>query len=64
MPRDIVQKLNAAGREIVKMPDILQRFSQLNLEPVSMSPEDFAKFIEADIQKYAAIAHRAGIQKQ
>jgi tripartite-type tricarboxylate transporter receptor subunit TctC len=64
LPRDIVQKLNAAGREIVKMPDILERFNQLNLEPVAMSPEDFAKFIKADIQKYAEVAKKAGIQAQ
>ena len=64
MPREIVQKLNAAGREIVKMPDILERFNQLNLEPVAMSPEDFAKFIKADIQKYAEVARKARIQPQ
>jgi tripartite-type tricarboxylate transporter receptor subunit TctC len=64
VPRDIVQKLNAAAREIVKMPDILERYASLNLEPVSMSPEEFGKFISADLQKYAAIAKKAGIQLQ
>lgn len=64
MPQEVVQRLNAAAREIVKMPDILERYAHLNLEPVSMSPEDFGKFIRADIQKYADIAKRAGIQPQ
>jgi tripartite-type tricarboxylate transporter receptor subunit TctC len=64
LPRDIVEKLNAAAREIVKMPDILERYTSLNLEPVSMSPEDFGKFIKADIQKYAEIARKAKIQPQ
>jgi len=44
--------------------DILERYASLNLEPVSMSPEDFGKFIRADIQKYAEIARKAKIQPQ
>ncbi|HYC44977.1 MAG TPA: tripartite tricarboxylate transporter substrate binding protein [Burkholderiales bacterium] len=64
LPREVVVKVNAAAREIVKMPDILDRYASLNLVPVSMSPEDFAKFIRIDIGKYADIAKRAGIQPQ
>jgi tripartite-type tricarboxylate transporter receptor subunit TctC len=64
LPHDIVQKINGAARQIVQMPDVLERYASLNLEPVSMSPEEFAQFIKADIQKYAEIAKRAGIQPQ
>ena len=64
LPRAIVQKLNAAAREIVQMPDVLERYASLNLEPVSTTPEEFAEFIKADILKYADIAKRAGIQPQ
>lgn len=64
VPRDIVGKLNDAARQIVQMPDLLERYAGLNLEPVSTSPEDFAKFIRADIQKYADIVKKAGIQPQ
>lgn len=64
LPRDIVEKLNAAARQIVQMPDVLERYASLNLEPVSTTPEEFAQFIKADIQKYADIVRRAGIQPQ
>jgi tripartite-type tricarboxylate transporter receptor subunit TctC len=64
MPREIVMKLNGVAREIVKMPDILDRYASLNLEPVSMSPEEFGTFIKGDLRKYAEIAKKAGIQKQ
>ena len=64
LPRDVVERLNAAARQIVQMPDVLERYASLNLEPVSMSPEDFGKFIKGDIQKYADIAKRAGIVQQ
>jgi tripartite-type tricarboxylate transporter receptor subunit TctC len=46
------------------MPDTLERFTGLNLEPVSATPEEFGKFIRADLQKYADIARRARIEPQ
>ena len=64
LPKAIVEKLNAAAREIVRMPDILERFTGLNLEPVSATSEEFARFIKADLHKYAEIAQKAGIQPQ
>ena len=64
LPRPIVDKLNAAARQMVQMPDILERFAALNLEPVSGTPEEFAQFIKADLKKYAEIAKKAGIQPQ
>ena len=64
LPKPVVEKLNAAARQIVHMPDILERYAMLNLEPVSSTPEEFAKFLKADLQKYVDIAKRAGIQPQ
>jgi tripartite-type tricarboxylate transporter receptor subunit TctC len=64
LPKAIVEKLNAAARQIVEMPDILERFVGLNLEPISTTPEAFAQFIKADLQKYAEIARKAEIQPQ
>jgi tripartite-type tricarboxylate transporter receptor subunit TctC len=64
MPKAIVEKLKAAARQIVGMPDILERFAGLNLEPMSTTPEAFAQFIKADLQKYAEIARKAGVQPQ
>lgn len=64
MPSAIVDKLHAATRQIVQMPDILERFAALNLEPVSSTQEEFARFLKTDLQKYAEIARKAGIQPQ
>ena len=64
LPKPIVEKLNAAARQIVQMPDLLERYAMLNLEPVSETPEAFAAFLKADLKKYADIAKRAGIQAQ
>jgi tripartite-type tricarboxylate transporter receptor subunit TctC len=64
LPREIVQKVNAAARQIVQMPDVLALYASLNLEPVSTTPEEFGQFIKADIQKYAEIVKRANIPLQ
>jgi tripartite-type tricarboxylate transporter receptor subunit TctC len=64
VPAAIVDTLNAAAGRIVRMPDVLERFAMLNLEPVSSTPEEFAQFLRADLKKYADIARKAGIQPQ
>ncbi len=64
LPSAIVDKLNAAARQIVQMPDALERFAALNLEPVGSTPEVFAQFLRNDLKKYADIAKRAGIQPE
>ena len=63
-PKAIVDKLNAAVRELVQMPDTRERFAALNLEPVGSSPEAFAQFLKQDLRKYAEIAKKAGIQPE
>jgi len=63
-PIAVVEQLNAAARRIVEMPDTRERFAALNLEPVSSTPEEFARFLKQDLRKYAEIAKKAGIQPQ
>jgi len=64
LPKAVVQRLNEAARQFVQMPDTRERFAALNLEPVGSSPEEFARFLREDLQKYARIAKMAGIQPQ
>ena len=63
-PKAIVDQLSAAVRQIVQMPDTRERFAALNLEPIGSSPEEFAAFLKRDLQKYAEIARKAGIQPE
>lgn len=64
MPRSVVKRLNTAVNDMLKTPVTLERFAALNLEPVGGSPEDFARFLREDIQKYAKIIKTVGIQPQ
>jgi tripartite-type tricarboxylate transporter receptor subunit TctC len=64
MSRPIAERLAAAVREVVAMPDTKERFAALNLEPVGSTPEEFAKFLKEDLEKYAKIAKAAKIEPQ
>lgn len=64
MPKAIADKLSASVREIVAMPDTLERFAALNLQAVGSTPGEFADFLAKDLRKYAEIARQAGIAPQ
>ena len=61
-PPEIVRRLNAELVAILKDPDILARFKQLSTEPVGNSPEEFAAFVKAELEKYARIIKAANIR--
>lgn len=64
MPKPVVDKLYAAVKQMVQSADVRERFTQLNLEPVGSTPEEFAKFLKEDYERYVAVAKAAGIQPQ
>ena len=64
MPKPIVDRLSAAVRQVVEMPDTRERFAALNLEPIGSSPAAFGKFLKEDLEKYARIARAARIESQ
>jgi tripartite-type tricarboxylate transporter receptor subunit TctC len=61
-PPEIVRRLNAELVAILKDPEILARFKQLATDPVGNSPEEFAAFVRAELDKYARIIKAAGIK--
>ena len=63
-PNDIIMKLNGQLLQIVKMPDVKQRFADLGLEPTGNSPQQYAAFIKSEIDKVAKIAKAIGLQPE
>jgi tripartite-type tricarboxylate transporter receptor subunit TctC len=61
-PPEVVRRLNGELVAILKDPDILARFRQLSTEPVGSSPEEFAAFVSAELEKYARVIKAAGIK--
>ena len=60
-PRDIVMKLHDAVVKVIAMPAVRERFTSLGADPQTMSPEEFTRFIRADIEKWGKLAKAAGI---
>ena len=60
-PRDIITKLRVEFIEMVKLPDIKTRMSELGAEPVGSGSELFGELIHADISKYRRVAREAKV---
>src|SRR5438105_6798810 len=54
-PREIVARLASEVAKAVKQPDVVQRFTQLGIDPVGSTPEAYAKLNKADFDKYAGL---------
>jgi len=63
-PKEIITRWNTEVDKILKSPDLSKRFINDGLEPKGGSPESFAKFIRAEIDKYARVVKAANIKKQ
>ena len=61
-PEVIVNKLNAAINEGLKSPEMQASLAKIGLEPTITSPQDFAAFIAAETQRWAAVVKAAGIK--
>ncbi len=61
-PRDIVARLHAELTEIIKLPSIRARMSELGAQPVGSSPEQFGDFVRNEIAKFRSIAKQANIK--
>jgi tripartite-type tricarboxylate transporter receptor subunit TctC len=60
-PPDIVDKLNRAVVEIMAMPDVIEHMAKLGAEPEPQSPEEFGRYINADVAKWASLVKEQGI---
>src|SRR3954453_3258813 len=54
-PKPVIEKLNAALNEVVKRPDIVKLWKDQGAIPMSMTAEEFDKFLRGDIVKWANV---------
>jgi tripartite-type tricarboxylate transporter receptor subunit TctC len=59
-PKPIVDKLNAAVNDAIKRPDIVKLWKDQGALPMAMSPEEFDKFLRADIVKWSEVVKKFG----
>jgi tripartite-type tricarboxylate transporter receptor subunit TctC len=62
-PRDIVMKLNAETAKLFNNPEFKNKFLERQMfEPLVTSPEEFQKFIDAEIEKWSKVVKAANIK--
>jgi tripartite-type tricarboxylate transporter receptor subunit TctC len=60
VPKPIVDKLNADVQKILKMPDIAEKLKSQTLDPLFMTPEQFARRLKSDYDKYEKVIKVSG----
>lgn len=61
-PAPIVARVNALMNEWVKDPKVQERYSKAFLLPMSMSPEEFTRFVAEEAAKWEKIVAAAGVK--
>ncbi|HET7766204.1 MAG TPA: tripartite tricarboxylate transporter substrate binding protein [Burkholderiales bacterium] len=59
-PKEIIEVLNADIQKIVSSPDVKDAWAKQGAVPMRMSAEEFGKFMEQDIQKWAKVVKFSG----
>jgi tripartite-type tricarboxylate transporter receptor subunit TctC len=61
-PPAIVRALNGAINEAIGMPDIKERFEQLNIESRQNTPEEFRAFVQDQMERWGKVVKEANIK--
>jgi tripartite-type tricarboxylate transporter receptor subunit TctC len=62
MPAALVRQLNESLAAVLTAPDLRERLLSEALEPMPMSPSQFAAYMAADLARWTRIAKERGIQ--
>ena len=60
-PRAIVDRLNAEMKKVLELPDVVKIMSGQTLDPMYMTPEQFAARLKTDYDKYEKLVKLTGV---
>ena len=63
-PKPIVDALNAAINKALQSPDVADRLSKLGMDPATGTPEQFARIVAADYEKWGPIVKASGFKPE
>jgi tripartite-type tricarboxylate transporter receptor subunit TctC len=61
-PDDIIKKINADIVKVLNMPDVRKKFLEQAATPIANSPEEAAKFIQAETKLWADVIRKADVK--
>ena len=63
-PRDIVMKLSSEITQILNLPEVKERYALLGAEPGPGNPDEFGRFLAAEIIKWAKVIRDSGTKAE
>jgi tripartite-type tricarboxylate transporter receptor subunit TctC len=63
-PPAVIATLNREMREALSDPELLQRYTELGLEPLPTTPDELSARLRAEIGKWGRVIRDAGIEQQ
>jgi tripartite-type tricarboxylate transporter receptor subunit TctC len=63
-PKPIIDKLNAEIRKVLVRDDVKEAWAKQGAVPMLMAPQDFDKYLRADIEKWAHVVKVSGATAQ
>ena len=60
LPADITKRMNAEVQAILASPDVKAQLASLGVEPMKMTPQEYQKFIGAEIGRWGAAVKASG----
>lgn len=64
MPRDLAAKMNAAVREAVQKPEIIEKLATIGMAPMRMTNDEFKSYIDGEVNKWIRLARDANVQAE
>jgi tripartite-type tricarboxylate transporter receptor subunit TctC len=61
-PKDVIERLNQALAEILRSEAIKKRFAAGEIRPIYATSEQTAQFVRTEIDRYADIVKKAGLE--
>jgi tripartite-type tricarboxylate transporter receptor subunit TctC len=62
-PRSVIDTLSLAVNEALQVNEVVAPLRAQGIDPLGGTPEEFGRYLQADIQKWAAVAKAAGVKK-
>jgi tripartite-type tricarboxylate transporter receptor subunit TctC len=59
--REVIERLNSEVAKMMGEPDVKAKLTQVGLDPWTSTPEEFAKFVKTEFQKWGRVIREAKI---
>lgn len=62
IPSEIVERLNAEVRQVLRLPDVRKRLGRDGILPNDLTAAQFTRFVESEVQRWAAVVKASGLK--